>query len=105
MAWKLSLLPFVFASVAAAAPRSQHWVGTWGTSPQLADEPQHVKGATIRELAKLSLGGPRLRLRLSNAYGAEPVTIGAVHLALHGKAAAIDPASDRAVTFHGKPSV
>ena len=81
------------------------WVATWGTSPQAADEPLKIHGATIRETAQVSLGGKQVRLRLSNAYGSAPITVGATHLARHGRGVTIVAGSDRAVTFHGQRSV
>ena len=42
---------------------------------------------------------------LSNAYGTAPLTVGAAHVALRDKEAAIVPQSDRALTFGGRSSV
>ncbi len=41
---------------------------------------------------RISLGGDRLRVRLSNAYGTRPLTIGAARIALRDKGPAIVPA-------------
>ncbi len=60
---------------------------------------------TIREVAHISIGGHRLRIRLSNVYGERPVQVGAAHVALHLQGSSIDPRSDRALRFHGKASV
>jgi lysophospholipase L1-like esterase len=49
-----------------------------------------------------SIGGRRARVQLSNAFGAEPLTVGAVHVARRDKGSAIVPASDRTLTFSGK---
>ena len=101
---RLAVSLIALAAVAATADEGR-WLGTWGASPQLAGVPLSVSGATIREFAHLSLGGDHLRLRLSNAYGAQPLSIGATHLALRAGGVAIDPASDRTVTFHGQAAV
>lgn len=106
------LLAFGFASAAFAAEHS-HWVATWGTSParQLADEAQmraqklEFDNQTIREVVHTSIGSGVVRVRLSNAYGSETVTIGATHIALRANGAAIVLGSDRAVTFNGRASV
>lgn len=85
-----------------------HWVGSWAAAvqPVDSDEPAPaVADVTFREVVHTSLGGPRIRLRLSNAYGKTPVALGSVHVALHGKGSAILPASDREVRFHGSKSV
>lgn len=44
-------------------------------------------------------------MRLSNAYGARPLTVSSVHLARRLTDSAIDPATDQPVTFGGKTSV
>jgi lysophospholipase L1-like esterase len=54
-------------------------------------------------VVRASVGGRRLRVQLSNAYGAAPVKIGGAHIALRDKESAIVPASDRALAFSGKP--
>jgi lysophospholipase L1-like esterase len=55
-------------------------------------------------IARASIGGKTVRVRLSNALGAPSVAIGAAHIAIHAKGSAIVPASDRALTFSGKPT-
>jgi lysophospholipase L1-like esterase len=90
---------------AAEAPGGR-WVATWAASPERAGRaPLQLDGQTLRQVVHLSLGGSRLRLRLSNAYGATALRVGAVHLALHGKGGAIVPGTDRAVTFGGSAEV
>jgi lysophospholipase L1-like esterase len=98
----------------AVAQEADDWVGTWTASPQpvwapdfLAPPkvPRNLWNQTVRELAHVSIGGSRIRLLLSNEYTNYPVTIGSVHAAISDKAAAIVAATDRAVTFGGKPSI
>jgi lysophospholipase L1-like esterase len=101
-----------FAGFALAANET-HWVGTWGASPapQLADDQQmHTAklvfhNQTIREIVHASIGSDTVRVRLSNAYGTQPLEIGSAHVALHGTASGITAGSDRALTFKGKSSV
>jgi lysophospholipase L1-like esterase len=94
----------------ALAPGAEEWVGTWATAPQLV-EPANLPpdpglaGNTLRQVVRVSLGGSRVRLRVSNAFGTAPVTMDAVHLASSAGASAIDPATDRRLTFGGRPSV
>ncbi|MDP9349208.1 MAG: SGNH/GDSL hydrolase family protein [Gemmatimonadota bacterium] len=88
----------------------QPWVGTWGTAPQLV-EPANLPpapgltGNTLRQVVHVSLGGSRLRMRFSNAFGTSPVTLAAAHLANSAGGSAIDPATDRPLSFGGLPSV
>lgn len=51
-----------------------------------------------------SIAGRRARIQLSNAFGTTPLAVGGAHIALREKASAIVAASDRALTFSGKPS-
>jgi lysophospholipase L1-like esterase len=55
-------------------------------------------------IAQTSLGGSGVRIRLSNSLGLGTVQIGAAHIALRTEGSAIQPGTDRAVTFSGKPS-
>ena len=59
---------------------------------------------TLRMNGRLSLGGKRLRVRLSNAHGIQPLTIGAAHIGLRAGGPAIVPESDRVLTFGGERS-
>jgi lysophospholipase L1-like esterase len=52
-----------------------------------------------------SAAGKKLRIRLSNTYGEQPLVIGSAHLARRTAAADIDPASDRVLSFRGHPSI
>jgi hypothetical protein len=56
-------------------------------------------------IVRASIGGSRVRVHLSNAFGATPLVIGAALVALRDKDSAIVAGSDRALTFTGKRSV
>jgi len=60
---------------------------------------------TIRMIVRTSIGGQRVRVEFSNAYGTTPLTIGAAHVALRSKDSTLVTGSDRALAFNGKPSV
>jgi lysophospholipase L1-like esterase len=89
------------------------WIGTWGASPspQLADPAQMLSGhllfenQTIREIVHTSAGASTVRVRLSNAYGRESVTIAAAHIALRDHESSVVASSDHALTFGGRPFV
>jgi lysophospholipase L1-like esterase len=80
-----------------------HWVGTWTTSPVIT-EGLAFHNQTLRMIARTSIGGQTLRVRLSNAYGAHKLDIGAARVALRGEGAGIVPGSDRKLTFSGAGS-
>jgi lysophospholipase L1-like esterase len=79
----------------------EHWVGTWAAAPAPAEGVVGFNNHTLRMHPRVSIGGERLRLRISNAYGNRPLTIGAAHIALRDKGPAIVPGSDRKLSFGG----
>ncbi len=106
------VLFFVFISAvgrAQSAPQPQpQWVGAWAASPMLAEGGFHVRpfcGTTLREIVHLSAGGPRIRVRFTNEFGADPLTIADAHVALSAGGAKIQPGSDRPITFAGSSTV
>ena len=114
---------------------TDRWAGTWATAavvrprppraPARATRPpqgqtvQRPRGRggrgnqqlltfdnqTLRQIVRVSLGGERVRVVLSNVFGTEPLVVGAAHIALRADEAAIVPASDRALTFSGRPGM
>ena len=66
--------------------------------------PLNFNNQTLRQIVHASIGGDRVRVVLSNAFGSAPLSVGAAHLALREKDAAIAPKSDRVLTFAGSPS-
>jgi lysophospholipase L1-like esterase len=89
-----------------------HWVGSWAASQQVPEtqnllDTEAMRDATLRQIVHLSVGGERLRVRMSNAFGTAPLHLIAVHVArpVSAATAAIDAGSDTAVTFHGAPDV
>jgi lysophospholipase L1-like esterase len=88
---------------------SAPWVATWSAPPMLSGSalaaPRALEDQTVRNVVHVSIGGRRVRVRLSNAFGAAPLLIGAAHVALQGDGASIVPDSDRTLTFSGQPSI
>src|SRR5690349_15176026 len=79
---------------------AMHWVGTWATTPAPA-EGVTFSNQTLRMNARISIGGDTVRVRLSNAYGVRPLTIGATHIGLRDSGPGIVAGSDRVLTFGG----
>ncbi len=89
------------------------------TAPQLTEPanlppaPADFTNTTLRQVIRVSLGGKRIRVRSSNEFGTAPLTLTAARLALPGTgggppvpdSGAIQPGSDRGVTFKESPSV
>jgi lysophospholipase L1-like esterase len=98
----------------AAVAAEDHWVTTWGCAPQLTEPgnlpPAPLAYSTLRQFVRTSTGGKKLRVRFSNNFGTNSVTINSAHLALAaGKGSAgsgeINPATDKALTFNGAAEV
>ena len=87
----------------ATAARADGWVGSWGAS-DVFPVGQDINYQTLRQFVRLSAGGKEARIRFSNATGLYPLVIGSAHVAkpaTDGSPGAIDPATDRALTFGG----
>ena len=78
--------------------------GARAGGPPAPPAPLNFKNQTLREIVHVSLGGDRVRVTLSNAFGTLPLEVGAAHVALRDKDAAIKPGSDRPLTFGGNAS-
>jgi lysophospholipase L1-like esterase len=85
-------------------PQDKLWVGTWAAAPAPA-EGGAFNNQTLRMMPRISLGGRRLRVRVSNAYGSRPLAIGAARIALRDKGPGIVPGSSRPLTFGGDDAV
>jgi hypothetical protein len=85
---------------------NQQWIGTWATAPQAAipGRTQTFGNQTLRLIVHTSAGGVRIRIKISNTFGDQPLLIGSAHIARRTAAADIDPASDRTLMFRGHPS-
>src|SRR3982074_944671 len=88
----------------AALPNDRHWVGTWAAAPAPAEGVVGFNNHTLRMNPRISLGGDRLRVRISNAYGNRPLTIGAAQIALRDKGPAIVADTGRKLRFGGRDS-
>ena len=119
------LLP---ACAADAKPAAQKWVDSWGQAMtsqvarvagrdgkpgrdaygQPVERAPVVDHLTLRQSVNVSAGGERVRIRLSNYYGLVPLTVSAARIALGAGHAddlsAIDPGSDRPLSFDGGKS-
>ncbi|GLY05881.1 SGNH/GDSL hydrolase family protein [Actinoplanes sp. NBRC 101535] len=102
------------ATAAAAFPttgaKPAGWVATWAAVPTTVPpgEPLVLTDRTVRQVTHTSIGGDRLRIRLTNEFGVMPLRVGEVHVALRsGGGASTDtvPGTDHRVTFGGRSSV
>ena len=87
--------------------RGRVWIGTWATAAQpfIPKSLQTYRNQTLRLIVHTSAGGHKIRIKVSNTYGDQPLIIGAAHIARRVSAADIDPATDRTLKFRGQSSV
>lgn len=123
----LFIVLFTMPSLANAAPATNteplntgnslntgnRWTTSWMASPQpqwskefpfSSNVPEYLDNQTIQQVARISLGGKRIRLVIANDYGQQPLSIGAASVALSSPHTSDAPASIRTVTFNGRPS-
>jgi lysophospholipase L1-like esterase len=103
----------IAGTLSAQRAATEHWVGTWATAPvsvpsqpggqaQLQQgPPPSVNNQTLRQIVHTSIGGDRVRVVLTNAFGTAPLALGGAHIALRDKGGTIVDGSDRALTFGG----
>jgi lysophospholipase L1-like esterase len=93
--------------------KASQWVGTWGCGIQLT-EPRNLPPTpglasnTLRQIVHTSIGGKKVRVRFSNAFGTNDVVLNSVHIALNPglmNSSVIDPASDQTLKFGGAGSI
>lgn len=100
------------AAPTLAATAACQWRPAWA-SAQLAPEGENAlpagsyKDMTLRQIVRTTIGGTKLRVRLSNAFGTAPLTLSAASVARapDNRDAAVDPASLRPLLFGGARSV
>lgn len=97
-----ALLFLSFIAAATAAP-NDGWRTAWATAPD-SDGPA-LDAQTLRQVVRTTTSGTRVRIRLSNLFGTQPLVVGAAHVALSAGGARVAPGSDRALTFGGKTTV
>ena len=91
----ISLFALCCLETRATAATPEHWVGTWATSPYAAINRTDASGTpqfgaadtTYREIVHVSIGGERVRVVLSNAFGTVPLVVGAAHVVTRAAAA------------------
>lgn len=104
----------VFCFLVGCQPVSTpHWVATWVTAEQLVEPHNNppspgLEGNTLRQIVEVSIGGETVRLRLSNAYGADTIELRNVKLSLAltaGADPAVDESTAASLTFGGTSHV
>jgi lysophospholipase L1-like esterase len=98
------LLAVTMGVTGAAAPHpSTSPVVTWAASAQQIGDV--APGQTVRQVVHTSAGGSSLRIRLSNAFGTEPVSFGHAYAGSRRPGSAAVQGANRQLTFGGAVSV
>ncbi|KRC81895.1 GDSL family lipase [Sphingomonas sp. Root241] len=108
----IGLLAALCLGGTAIAQDKSHWVASWATS-QMVPTNENVApagdltDATLRQIVRVTIGGKRLRVRLSNAFGTAPLVIGAASVALSADntSSRVVPATLKPLAFGGSASV
>jgi lysophospholipase L1-like esterase len=97
------------------------WITTWATAQQLvapntgggpprggrnngpeaSNLPPGFTDQTVRMIARVSAGGRKIRVELSNMLNARPLDVGEAHVAVHKGGGEIVEATDRVLSFGG----
>ncbi|GBG13107.1 uncharacterized protein NMK_0645 [Novimethylophilus kurashikiensis] len=101
-------------TLACAEESPARWAATWTASPQPVWDnsyptpvriPESLNNSTVRQIARVSLGGKRWRVVISNRFGKTPLHLGEAHLGLSQGAGNLVAGSDRKLTFGGNASI
>jgi lysophospholipase L1-like esterase len=88
----------------AAAAGGRTWTTAWGTSQQTLAE-TGITNATVRLIARVTVPGDSVRVRLDNSFGTDAVRIGRAFVGARIQGAALAAGSNRPMTFGGAPEV
>ena len=110
---KRTIMMLACMLMAGVALAGGHWIGTWGTAPQLVERHNNppapgLANNSLREIVQVSIGGKKVRLKLTNEFSTEATEIKAVELAIAktaGSSSEIDEATTVSLTFNGESGV
>lgn len=100
--------PALPAAAQSAAGPGERWCATWGTAPAgpaPAASVQNYTSQTLRLVVRTSIGGSRVRVRLSNEMGSTALRIGAASIALRASGAGVIQSTQRQLSFGGQSAI
>jgi lysophospholipase L1-like esterase len=100
----LSLLLDSGSAAQQAAPASQRWVTAWGTS-QSGLGTEAVSNTTVRMIARVTVSGEAVRIRVDNTFGTSPLVIGKAFVGHRIQGAAVAAGSNRPISFNKSATV
>lgn len=93
---------------ALPAQAADRWTASWAAAPAgppPAASTLSLSGQTLRLIVHASVGGSRVRIRISNEMGSTPLNIGAARIALRAGGAVTVAGTDRQLLFGGRGAV
>lgn len=96
----------VFAFSSSAAEEKDNWICAWGTAPTqigidgYSNISAYVGDVTVRTVIKPTATGSKIRIKLSNVYGREPLVLTRVTVATSVGGSKIIPESTKIITFN-----
>ena len=104
-----ALIFFIAFAAPRPVPAQSGWVAAWAASPQPTeanpDEPLlNIENQTVRERVRVSIGGTKIRILLSNEYGSAPLVVGSVTVGLPEDPSSLKAGSIQTVRFDGHNS-
>jgi len=85
-------------------PASDRWITAWSTSQNELGM-NAVSNTTVRMIARVTISGDAVRIRLDNTFGGVPLSIGKAYVGQRIQGAALAPGSNRQVSFNTSASV
>lgn len=86
------------------APASERWVTAWGTS-QSGLGTDAVSNTTVRMIARVTVSGQAVRIRVDNTFGTSPLVIAKAYIGHRIQGAAVAPGSNRPISFNKSATV
>lgn len=102
----IAVLMALLTAAPALGQQSRREHSTWATGGGRGgfQPPATVNNQTLRQIVRTSIGGNRVRIVLSNAFGTAPVAIGAASISLRDQDSLVLATSMRTLTFGGSTS-
>ncbi|WP_049564301.1 SGNH/GDSL hydrolase family protein [Nonomuraea sp. SBT364] len=108
-----SLVAALMAAPATAAAGTGRWTGAWATAVQRPSADvwyptwaeKGFENHSVRQVVRVTAGGPEIRVRLSNAHGGTPLRLTGASVGRADTGAGVRPGTLRPLTFHRSASV
>jgi len=90
------------ATLARQQPPAPRWITAWSTSQQGLGA-SAISNTTVRMIARVTISGDVVRIRLDNTFGTSPLVLGRAFVGQRIQGAALAPSSNRQLFFGSSP--